>query len=464
MNTDRIAKALFLTVTMTAACALLVGFGMHSAYNKTAPFRVVNRAVRSMTGTLDTVSETSILRPDHLIQPARYKGEGVTVNRMPANGEMVLLSGFFGEDHELRLIQRDGTVVNRLPLVFSDIFADASFLSTPPATKWNVDTHGALARPDGSVVFNFDYSGTAALDRCGRPLWTLGRQSHHSIEPSERGGFWIPGSRVIPKGQPSPFPPFETPFVETTVMHVSAQGEVLREIPIERLFYDNGLEAVLTSAAAIFHQRGFNAWNREIVHLNKVTELSAALAPDFPMFAAGDLLLSFRNKNLLMVFDPDSGKVKWWRIGPWLRQHDAEFRAGGTIMMFNNNIYLEALPAADRTTKRTPLETPRVSNILAVNPLTGETSVLYGGEAGEEMLSVTRGKVDATPGGGLIVTEFDGGRVFEVDAGGRLAWEFINRYDDDEVSEITEARVYPAGYFTVTDWSCAAQPQPAAGR
>ena len=44
--------------------------------------------------------------------------------------------------------------------------------------------------------------------------------------------------------------------------------------------------------------------------------------------------------------------------------------------------------------------------------------------------------------------------MFEVDAAGRTIWEYINRYDDDEVSEITEARVYPAGYFTVADWGC----------
>jgi hypothetical protein len=247
-------------------------------------------------------------------------------------------------------------------------------------------------------------------------------------------------------------------------MLVSPAGDVLREISVEQLFYDNGLEAVLTSAAAIFHQRGVNAYNREIVHLNKVSELSSSLAADFPMFAAGDLLLSFRNLNLLMVFDPVTGKVKWWRIGPWQRQHDPEFTAGGSIIMFNNNIHLETLPAADRTTKRTPLETPRTSNILAINPMTGASSILYGQRSGQEMLSVTRGKVEATAGGGLLVTEFDGGRVFEVDADRRIVWDFINRYDEDEVSEITEARVYPANYFTVSDWSCIEKGSGAAGR
>jgi hypothetical protein len=95
-----------------------------------------------------------------------------------------------------------------------------------------------------------------------------------------------------------------------------------------------------------------------------------------------------------------------------------------------------------------------VSNILAVNPATGEKTILYGRTKEEELLSITRGKVDATAAGGVFVTEFDGGRVFETDAQGKIVWQYINRYDEDEVAEISEARLYPAGYFSVSDWTC----------
>lgn len=46
--------------------------------------------------------------------------------------------------------------------------------------------------------------------------------------------------------------------------------------------------------------------------------------------------------------------------------------------------------------------------------------------------------------------------MFETDAAGRTIWQYINRYDEDEVAEITESRIYPADYFTVSDWSCVA--------
>jgi hypothetical protein len=70
------------------------------------------------------------------------------------------------------------------------------------------------------------------------------------------------------------------------------------------------------------------------------------------------------------------------------------------------------------------------------------------------MLTVIRGKLELTDAGGLLITEFEGGRVFETDAGGQIVWEYINRYDEDEVAEISEARLYAPEYFDVPDWTC----------
>ena len=145
-------------------------------------------------------------------------------------------------------------------------------------------------------------------------------------------------------------------------------------------------------------------------------------------------------------FGPSSGH----QTGPWLRQHDPEFTADGTISVFNNNVYRLALGPGDRS----DLATPRISNIIQVDPATGLTEVVYGEREGQEFLSVIRGKHDLTPEGGILITEFEAGRAFEVDAQGRVVWEYVNRYDDEQVLEMTEARLYPSSYFTVDDWSC----------
>jgi len=441
-------KVLFVVVTTSVVIGGSFAAGMHAALTKNAAYHLVRNAYASIRRAFDAVEETSLIHPDHLLQPTRGQGDGVTVNRRD-DGGLILLSGFFGDSNETRLIRRDGSVVRRWPVKFSELYPDASHLAdnVRPATDWNIDLHGAVALPDGSVLFNFEYGGLTRLDRCGQVVWTLEHMTHHSIEPAAGGGFWVPGRRQVTEG-PSQFPPYAPPFSEDLVLKVGEDGAIRSQFSVPGLFYRNGLTAILTATGDDF--RKDRAWDHEIVHLNKVTELGAERAAAFPMFRAGDLLLSLREQNLLMVVDPATQVVKWWQIGPWVRQHDPQFTRDGRLSVFNNNAYKDGLKGY-----RSDPSLPRVSNILAIDPATRATSVLYGGKPGQEMLSVLRGKQRETAEG-LFITESEAGRVVETDAAGNVVWEFVNRYDDENVAEITEARLYPKGYFTVADWSCAA--------
>jgi hypothetical protein len=443
-------RLLFITVTSSAVIGGSFVMGLHAGLTQNAIFDIVHGLYGSIRQAFQAVDETSLLEPDHLLQPARGQGEGVTVNRVAADGALILLAGFFEKSNELRLVRRDGSIVRRWPVSFSALFPDSSHMSDDvrPATDWNIDLHGALALPDGSIVFNFEYGGLTRLDRCGRTVWTLAHMTHHSIEPAAGGGFWVPGRRHHPAESKSPFPPFAPPFAEDLVLRVSDDGKILSEFSVPELFYDNGLTPVLTATGDDF-RRGRD-WDREIVHLNKITELSAARAGMFPMFEAGDLMLSLRELNMVMVVDPASRDVRWWQIGPWIRQHDPQFARDGWITVFNNNAYKDVLKGY-----RTDASLPRTSSILAMNPATRETAVRFGGRPGQEMLSVLRGKQHETERG-LFITESEAGRVIETDAAGRVVWEYVNSYDPENVAEITEARLYPKDFFSVADWSCAA--------
>ena len=153
----------------------------------------------------------------------------------------------------------------------------------------------------------------------------------------------------------------------------------MEEFSIPQLMRDNGLEACLTAGAGDF---GLKTVRRaELVHANKVTELPSAIAGAFPLFAAGDLAISMRGLNLVMVLDPTTKKVKWHQTGPWLRQHDPEFRADGRLSIFNNNIYRTAY-----VEEQTVLSTPPTTNIIAVDPVSRKTEVIFGERPGQEML------------------------------------------------------------------------------
>lgn len=381
------------------------------------------------------------------LQPTRNQGDGVMVNEVGEDGALIGLAGFFDGENQIRLVARDGRVVRKWSLDYFEHFPQARACDV--ATPLRVDTHGMHITPQGEVLFNYEYCGAVKLDQCGAVDWTIAENTHHSLTPAAAGGYWILGrdewwseearDRFLPfTGGPPRM------ILDDTIMRVSASGEVLEEYSIAGMMKDNGLHALVSATGQIFDRLEIH--RGELVHANKLTELPAALAAAYPLFEAGDLALSIRGLNLVLVFDPDTKVVKWHQTGPWLRQHDPEFRPDGRISIFNNNAFETSYVG-----RQTDLSTPFITNIMAIDPVTRETEVVYGGVPGEEMLSVIRGQHELLEDDGMLITEFDAGRVLEVNGNREIVWEYVNGYDDAFVAEVTDAILYPAGYFE-TDW------------
>ncbi len=134
----------------------------------------------------DEVPNLTKAFPTHFLEPCLYEGAGVTINRIQNPSDYVFMSGFFDGNNEMRLLRRDGKIITRWTMRFSEIFPDPDHLLHPPATDWNTYIHGACLLPDGSVVFNFEYGGLVKLDRAGNVVWTLPRETHHSLERAEK--------------------------------------------------------------------------------------------------------------------------------------------------------------------------------------------------------------------------------------------------------------------------------------
>jgi Arylsulfotransferase (ASST) len=426
-------------IFVVSAALLIFGIGVLVGRLQLFPYRLLKRGFDSAAQTYRERETLLRIRPAGLLQRSRYAGSGVTRhNAAEAAPGLTLISSFFKEGNELRLIRLDGTVVHRWPVRFFQVFKNFDHLSPEdvPRSEWNVTTHGAVALPDGSVVFNFEYLGTAKLDRCGRVQWTVARTSNHSLEQSEDGGFWVPTERY--RTDTSPFPILKPPYSEQSITKISPTGEVVREISTLDLLIKNNLASLFLANGL----RGAQIAAEDFTHLNDIEELSPRLAPAFPQFRAGDLLLSMRNLNLLLVFDPHTETVKWRQTGPWIAQHDPDFQPTGRISVFNNN--------DDGT------DTGRIlggSTIMEVDPSTGRTTTRYGGTP-SAMYSYRRGDHQYLDNGNILIDESEAGRVFEVNRNGDVVWEFINRYDDTRVGVIMGARRYRDDYFTVRDWTC----------
>lgn len=436
-----IERGVFLLSCVALGAATLFLGGYYVGKNRVWPFQQINAAVMAVQ---DLTKDRHALAVSNHLQPARGDGAGVTLGADLDDGALILVSSFYDDGNEIRLIRRDGSPVARWPVDYFSLFPDRSYLTLPPQASLNTDIHGMVIRPDGAVIFNFDYAGMAALSRCGELLWTLPAMTHHSIEFAEGGGLWSFARRQYKAGDRS-FAPFVGPAWEDYIIKVSDDGKILREVGVMAplLASKDGLSQ-MTAVGGV----PSGDPDGELIHPNKVAELPAALAPAFPMFRAGDLIVSERTYNLLMVLDGETGALKWRQVGPFIRQHDPEFAPDGTIVLFDNNAFEsrgEILPAPG---------TAPVTTVMALDPADGSTTVLYGDRPGEEMLSRIRGKVELLPRDHLLITEFEGGRVIEVDDQRRKVWEYVNRHDERRVAEITEARLFRPGYFTVGDWSC----------
>ena len=439
-------------VMLISGALLLFTGGMGVGHYEVFPFPLLKFAKDSVDQVIEDRRTILRVRPDQLLRPVRYEGRGVTRN-LPGRAEpgLTFISSVFGESNEMRLVRLDGSVVHRWPVKFFSIFPNPNHIEPPeriPKTEWNTELHGGVLLPDGSVVFNFEGAGMAKLDKCGVVQWALPRMTHHSLERAQGGGFWAGSHRYV--SDPAILPPFRVPFLEDTVLRVSDEGHVMQEISVPGLFLKNGLSALLLIhaqmpqiAPSVGDRLGLEIPYRDLTHLNDIEELSGETAVAFPQFAPGDLLISVRELNTIMVFSPVTEQVKWHQTGPWIAQHDPDFQKNGRLTVFSNNN--DGTPAGSSLGG---------STVVEVDPVTGAARTLYGGSPGQMVYSNIRGKHQKLANGNLLITESEAGRLLEVDGNGEIVWEYVNRYDDKDVAVIFEGSRYPEHYFTVTDWHC----------
>ncbi len=374
------------------------------------------------------------VEPTRHLVVARHDGAGVIQYAASETSPGVtLLESFFDGRVGLRLIDNQGKILNAWDTLYSKIAPNSEYVdSYRPISRndWETFIQGAALYPDGDVLFNLSGVGMTRMNACGEVKWTLPVATHHSIYVADDGDIWTLTRKRYDR-RVAKFPGLRPEFEDQPILEVSPQGEILREISLLEVLYKNDL------VASLFPSGGGpidNDSRLDVLHANDVEILTQRDAPAFPLFEAGDALVSLRNLNLLIVFDPDSGVVKWSQTGPWLRQHDADFLPDGRIMMFDNH--------NDGANGRLL----GGSRVLAIDPVTREVETIYQGTPEAPFFSALHGKVDRLANGNFLVTETDGGRVFEVTPEREIVWSFINRYDASHLISIFGASRYPESF------------------
>lgn len=281
--------------------------------------------------------------------------------------------------------------------------------------------HGMKVLPDGSVLTNLDHQDTLMrIDACSNVMWIQAGHSHHSLDVTPDGKIW---SWEGEKDASSP----EQFIVERDLK----TGKVLDRISLTKDIIEASPEnaALLRIPQGHWLTRDPSSHDDDIFHPNDVEELKPDLAPSFPQFAVGDLLISIRNINLVAVLDPKTRHFKWWSYGPWYRQHDPDFEPDGRIWVYDNN--------PDRGQ----------SEIAGIDPRTNDVKIFPYPKNGH-FSSETMGKHQLLPNGSQLITVPHEGRVIELSKDGKLVWEFNNVFTADTNVHVANAEWLPLNYFT----------------
>lgn len=387
-----------------------------------------------------------ILSPPDFVAPRVYDRSGVRVSDPDRVEPGLTLIARHWRDLEwgqgIRLVDTDGSVVHEWQVNPAQIFEGTSFGSSGQTTRALGEraAQGVHLFPDGDILFNLNYVGAVRLDACGEVVWSLPEGNHHSIERADDSTFWIPGAsaevRRASPAHPDGHPGLMRPVYHDLILRVAPDGEVLEEINVLDLLYENGLERHVVKA------RQVNA--EDVTHLNDVEPLRGNLADQHPLFEAGDLLVSLRNVNLVFVFDPDTRHVKWHASLPFIYQHDPDFMGDGWIGVFDNN--------QDFTDRGSMLGGSR---IVALRPGTDSTRVLYPRSPSDPFYTDLLGQWQQLDNGNLLLTEGKAGRILEVTADGRGVWEWIGEpYEESGVAEVSEGTRYALSPADVASWPC----------
>lgn len=352
---------------------------------------------------------------------------------------LTLITSFWKDDDGghagLRLINMKGETVHEWIINRAKLFPDSMDVLDVPELR---ALHGTYLFPNGDVLVNVEYVGTVRLDACGRVLWRLPAATHHSIARAADGSFWIPGATSKPHVEYSntPFDLNEDAYIKQ-ILHVSADGEILDKFSVLEIIRANDLGRYIARAYV-------SEPTSDVTHLNDVEPLHPSMADEYPLFEAGDLLVSLRNINLVFVFDPESGEVKWHASDPFEHQHDADFIGDGWIGVFNNN--------RDFTIRGSILGG---SQIIALRPHTDSMKVLFPTQHSSSFYTPIRGKWQMLKNGNMLLTEAQGGRVLEVTPDGRTVWSWIKEpYSPSRGLLVTEATRYPLTREDVSTWPC----------
>ncbi|WP_427967524.1 arylsulfotransferase family protein [Altererythrobacter sp.] len=431
------AERLFLMLVVLVLSGMAGAMGV-------APFK---QLAEGATATM-TMVRLRMLDRSLILEPIVHPGKGLVTNDAAhVQPGYTMIQGIMPGGHQVRMLDAQGREVHRWKLDFYKAWPDAAEMIPAkriPVSEFQYINQGMWPLPDGSLIANFTALGSVRVDACSNVMWRSDRPTHHSVTPTDDGKFWIP-SHIDAKDTPREWMPFgEDPqeiddmintdhYYHDSVVLMTADGKIEKQFSVLGAIVEAGLEGPIYQSLA--------EKITDATHINDINIVTGPLAEKIQGVEPGDLLLSLRAMNMLIILDQQTGQLKWHKQGAWVRQHDPDIMPDGTIEMFNN---------------RSPMVvgTHKGSEILSFDPATETTRVIYPKSEDDWFQSNIMGTHQRLENGNELIVESMAGRAFEVTPTGKIVWDYRLPYDSEHASLFSSGMRVPLDYFEKDSLKC----------
>jgi hypothetical protein len=289
------------------------------------------------------------------------------------------------------LMDMSGRLLHRWEYRFEDAFPESEAAETVTSLGTLGNYRRVALLPDGALLAIFEGWGLIKLDRDSNLVWAYDGKAHHDLEVQADGSIYVltRRSELVPRINP------HRPLLHDFVVVLDANGTEVRRVSI--------LEALERSAYSSLIE--LSAKEGDLFHTNTIEVLDGRLEAELPSFRAGNVLLSLRDVNALVVLDMESEEIVWAMAGLFKAQHQPTVLDNGHLLVFDN------------------LGLGEHSRVLEIDPV--EQRIVWKYDA-PDFFSEYCGSNQRLPNGNSLITESDPGRAFEVDPAGEIVWEYIS--------------------------------------
>jgi hypothetical protein len=404
-----------------AVVVISIGFlglvaGSYLVYVNAFPARHLTDAYRGGHALLDKWSKWDQAYPTEFWQPARREASGVTVYdpSRAANGLTLYTTG---GGHRAVLIGMDGAVVHEWQLPFSAIWDETAAVKTPQPDPL-IYFRKAHLYPNGDLLAIYEAAGDTPwgyglvkMDKDSRPIWKYLQHAHHDLDVGSDGRIYVL-THEIRSNEIRYWRHLAPPRIDDFVVVLSPDGEELQKVSVVDAFIASPYARMVNQVA--WYTEG------DYFHTNSIDVLDPAAAAALMPGARQPVLLSMRELGAIGILDLADERFGWALRGPWVGQHDPDLLANGNMLLFDNYGHYGA---------------GGISRVIEFDPRSLGIAWEYTGDDGHPFYSGVRSAQQRLANGNTLITESEGGRLFEVTPEGEIVWEYLNPVRGGEAGE-----------------------------